>query len=365
VQPTAQAVGTSAKRVTSPVYSPARDAPKMPRQMSLAPEVEGPQSPDSNVLRYSVSLVTQGRHRFYTLTMPSDVLAETCFVTNRFDDPDGGFQRKLDSGRAQEIADYIDAGFGTIPGSIILSAQPEAELKVVGKGKTVEFRRTKRAFLIIDGQHRVYGFSKASTALRVPVVIYNNLSRKEESKLFIDINTKQRSVPTELLLDIKKLAEYETETEALMGEVFDLFNSDRISPLLGLLSPAERVRGKLSRVTFYAGIKPLMAAFEGKEAVEIYQALGSYVQTFISLADSIHARNVIIKPAVFRAVMLLFSEVAQRVKDRRGQYTVEAFSEVLKPLFNRIRATALLNAPSSHNQLYTTLSQALRTSFTL
>jgi hypothetical protein len=68
--------------------------------------------------RYSVSLVTQGNHRFYTLTMPSEVLANTCYVTTRDEDPKKGFQRVLDSNRAQQIADYIDMGFGTIPTSI-------------------------------------------------------------------------------------------------------------------------------------------------------------------------------------------------------------------------------------------------------
>jgi DGQHR domain-containing protein len=167
----------------------------------------------ADALSFSVSLVTQGQHKFYTLTMPSDVLAETCFVSTRAEDADGGFQRRLDSARAQEIADYIDSGFGTIPGSIILSAQPEAKLSYDNRKKTIKFLNTRRAFLIIDGQHRVYGFSKAKTALRVPVVIYEGLGRTEESRLFIDINTKQRSVPNELLLDIKKLADYEDETE--------------------------------------------------------------------------------------------------------------------------------------------------------
>ena len=100
--------------------------------------------------RYSVSLVTQGKHRFYTLTMPSEVLANTCFVTTRDEDPKKGFQRVLDGKRAQEIANYIDLGFGTIPTSIVLSAQPSAELKVVGKGKTLEFTDDPKAFLILD-----------------------------------------------------------------------------------------------------------------------------------------------------------------------------------------------------------------------
>src|SRR5438067_6401064 len=154
-------------------------------------------------LSYSVSLITQGDHRFFTLSMPSDALAETCFVSTRHDDPDGGFQRQLDENRAKEIAKYIDEGLGTIPGSIILSAQPEAKLTYDSRRKTIQFEKIRRAFLIIDGQHRVYGFSLAKTSLRVPVVIYEGLGRVAESRLFIDINTKQRSVPNELLLDIK------------------------------------------------------------------------------------------------------------------------------------------------------------------
>lgn len=101
--------------------------------------------------RYSVSLVTQGRHRFYTLTMPSEVLANTCFVTTRDEDPKKGFQRVLDVKRAQQIADYIDVGFGTIPNSIVLSAQASADLKVIGRGKTLEFKDHPKAFLILDG----------------------------------------------------------------------------------------------------------------------------------------------------------------------------------------------------------------------
>jgi DGQHR domain-containing protein len=325
--------------------------------------------PDRNegeFLRYSVSLVTQGRHRFYTLTVPSDVLAKTCFVTTRFNDPDQGFQRLLDKKRAEEIAAYIDTGFGTIPSSIVLSAQPDAELRVIGKGKTIEFRDTRKAFLILDGQHRVYGFSLAQTALRVPVVVYNGLNRKDESRLFIDINTKQRPVPNELLLDIKKLAEYESDVERLLGEVFDLFKSQTDSPLLGLVSPAERRKGLISRVTLNAALKPLIPSFGSSEPSEIYAALSAYITAFIRGADRLKAKHVIIKPPVFRAAMLLFTDVAQRAKDRFGKpYTVDNFYEVIRPMFSRVSATTLRKPGNSHKELYATLSKALKTSFTL
>lgn len=148
--------------------------------------------------------------------MPSGVLARTCFVTRREEDPKSGFQRTLEVKRAHEIASYIDSGLGTIPNSIVLSAQPDAGLKILG-GKTLEFNDAPKAFLVLDGQHRVYGFSLAKTELRVPVVIYDNLTRIEETRLFIDINTTQRPVPSALLLDIRKLAEYQDEAEKLLG----------------------------------------------------------------------------------------------------------------------------------------------------
>ena len=297
--------------------------------------------------------------------MRSDVLAETCFVSTRHDDPDGGFQRELDKGRAEDIAKYIDDGLGTIPGSIILSAQPDANLSYDSKKKTIKFEKIRRAFLIIDGQHRVYGFSLAKTSLRVPVVIYEGLSRIAESRLFIDINTKQRSVPNELLLDIKNLADYESDSEALLREVFDLFNRNVDSPLQGLLSPSERIKGKISRVTFNAALKPLIGAFAGKEPEEIYAALRGFVAAFISGADKRGAAGTIVKPTVFRAVMQLFPQVAQRVKDKNATYSVNSFGEALAPMFSKIKAKSLAQPPLSPSALFTEMSDALRTSFTL
>ena len=209
-------------------------------------------------IRYSVSQVRQGNRVFYTLTMPSDVLARTCKVSTRKEDPKKGFQRILDVKRATEIAHYIDSGLGTIPNSIVLSAQEDAELKIVGKGKTLEFNDTPGAFLILDGQHRVYGFSKASTSLRVPVVVYNELTRNEESRLFIDINTKQRPVPSQLLLDIKQLADIEDEGETLLREIFDMFHAEVNSALSGHTAPFESAKNKITRVTFNSAVKPLL-----------------------------------------------------------------------------------------------------------
>jgi len=317
-------------------------------------------------VRYSTSLVTQGSHRFFTLTMPSDVLAGCCFATSREEDPIAGFQRVLDAKRAQEIATYMDLGFGTIPNSIVLSAQVAADLKVIGRGKTIEFTFGPHSFLIIDGQHRVFGFSKAKTKLRVPVVIYNGLTKQQESRLFMDVNTKQRPVPNELLLDIKRLADAESDDEALLRELFDAFSDDTDSPLVGLTSPASKTTGKLTRVTFNAAVRPVLTSFANAESSAIYPALKSYLKAFYVGLVAADAKESMVSPTVFRAVLEIFPDVAQRVVDRSGTAFTEAdFGSVLRPLFDRVKPVRFKSPPKSHRDLSTELQKALRAGFVI
>ena len=287
-------------------------------------------------LSYTASLLTQGKHRFYTLAMPSDVLAETCVVDLRSSNPIDGFQRVLDKRRGDEIANYIDKGLGTIPTSIVLSAQESARMSYTSSKRTLRFRKVGGAFLILDGQHRIYGFALADAKLRIPVVIYNNLSRAEECRLFMDINTKQRPVPSELLLDIKKLAETETDAEASLRDIFDLFSTHKSSPLSGLMSPAEKKIGKISRVTFNAALRPISQIFQGSSPKYVYDVLSSYLHAFKAGLRSHNAEDKITNPVLFRAAMLLFPVVAERISDRHDQeYTTANFDELLGPMFSR------------------------------
>jgi hypothetical protein len=113
-------------------------------------------------------------------------------------------------------------------------------------------------------------------------------------------------------------------------------------------------------------LKKLIPIFGESEPEEIYEALAAYLSAFIGAADGIDAPNVITKPQVFRAVMLLFTGVGQRVKDKYGKaYEVQNFSEVLQPMFTRVRASALQRPETSYKELHEHLSRALRTSFTL
>ncbi len=319
----------------------------------------------SEKIRYTFSLVTQGDTKFYSLTMPSDVLAECCFVTTREDDPKEGFQRLLDQQRAQAIADYIDAGLGTVPGSIVLSAQVDAELKVVGGGRSLEFRKFPKSFLVLDGQHRIYGFSLARTKLRVPVVIYNDLSRGDEARLFMDINTKQKPVPNPLLLDIKALADAEVGDESLLRGIFDLFHEKSDSVLAGLTSPASAKKGLVNRVTFNGAVKNAIPVFRDRNADNIYQNLNSYLYAMRSGFDQIGlSEKELVNPTVFKALMAFYPVAARRLHARFGtDHTVDNYCESLSEMWPALKPGKIKKPGPSYRNLLKMFEAALNAGF--
>lgn len=315
----------------------------------------------------SVSLITQGNNKFYSLTLPSSVLEKCCFVISREEEPIEGFQRELDQKRADEIADYIDNHGGSIPNAIILSAQDDSNFEYNSKTKGITFTPDKRAFLIIDGQHRVFGFIKAKTELRVPVIIYSGLSKIEETRLFIDINSKQKGVPPELLLDIKKLAQIETTQEEFMREVFDLFNKEIDSILSNKLSPAKRVRNKISRPVFNTALKPLIKIFGAKEPYEIYEILNSYFIAFDEAVLGVHQiSDLMTSTIVFKAICGFFPKCASKLKDKHGAiYNVENFHDILVPVGANSKKSKFSSSGNAYIPLIDHLEESLKTDFTL
>ena len=317
-------------------------------------------------VRYSASLIQQAGKQFYSLTMPTDILSQCCFVTTRAEDQLTGFQRVLDKKRALDIASYIDDKLGTIPGSIILSAQSDAELKLISGGKTIEFTISPKAFLVLDGQHRVYGFTLAASAMRVPVVIYSGLTHVEEARLFIDINTKQRQVPNELLLDIKQLAQREGDRDKLLREIFDLFDDDPNSALLGLMSPSSRQKQKISRVSFNLAFKSVISVFSTPQSKAIFTVSNAYVSAFMDVMDQLGIQDRITAPTVFRAIMETFPEVARISAAQHGKsFSKGKFATVISPIAEQITVQKFSKASVSVKELSSLFATLIKKDFSI
>lgn len=283
----------------------------------------------------SVTLITQGEHKFYSGTMEIELVAGTCSTNPRADDPIDGFQRTLDEGRAMSIAEYIRCG-GTIPSSIILSAQLNSQLSYNSKNKTITFEATQGAFLILDGQHRVYGFRKLlneGVKYRVPVIIYNDLTPTQEARIFIDINTLQRPVPKELLLDIKRLAERESDDERMLDELFTSFETEPDSFLLNKLSRVDKQKGKISKVTFYDSMKSLLKEFNISNTDRLYRIINAFflAANDVSEDHQFNLKNAISKATLFKILVSHSRAIISIISDNNSE-DIDKISEHKKYL---------------------------------
>ncbi|OHC10235.1 MAG: hypothetical protein A2X74_09310 [Polynucleobacter sp. GWA2_45_21] len=267
--------------------------------------------------------------------MEIELIANTCATNPRANDLTDGFQRVLDESRADSIAEYIKNG-GTIPSSIILSAQELSQLTYNSKNRSITFNVAPNAFLILDGQHRVFGFKKLmneGVKYRIPVVIYNELTPMEEARIFIDINTLQRPVPKELLLDIKKLADRESDDEVLLDELFSMFEESTDSFLLNKLSRIDKRKGAISKVTFYDSMKPIIKEFDISNTDKLYRIINAFLFAASDVAhgNEFNLENNITKATLFK-ILIAHSKAVISVICDNNMKDVENISEHKKYL---------------------------------
>lgn len=277
--------------------------------------------------------VTQNNKEFYITSLKASLLKELAFVLKRDEDPIKGFQRLLNQNRAKDIASYMDDKKGVIPSPIILSAQPNSEMKFDTNTSKITFSNNKSSFLVLDGQHRLYGMYLSTNDYEIPVIIFNNLKTADEVNLFIDINTNQKGVPTTLLIDIKNLTGMEEKKEEKQRILFDFLNKDSV--LRGLMSPTKSQLGKISRTTFNQATDRLFeTGYFASENVDVtYKAVKNYLKAVeIVLLSTNSDKAKLTKSMIFRAVFEIFNDVVELSFKKHENLKVDSLSDILRPI---------------------------------
>ena len=131
------------------------------------------------------------------------------------------YQRIIDGSRCDEIKEYLDNTGGDlfqqgqiIPGSVILALDPRipnSELTftpIRNDEDYGELSLPKRygSLMIVDGQHRLYSFSRRLEDIReddkILITLLVGMSLEQQRKIFVDINNEQKSVDFSYILDI-------------------------------------------------------------------------------------------------------------------------------------------------------------------
>ncbi len=173
------------------------------------------------------------------------------YLKTQKSDIKSGFQRSIDESRTEEIKNYIMYDeFGIIPNSIIVNVDcteiqnidelnkldEDDEHKAVLFGNDLYIPNFKRVFLIIDGQHRIYGCKKLPEEIKAEmellITFIINADSKVQAQLFTTINYKVKPVNKSYLYHILGEFGIGDSEETYLHEFIKLLNELKTSPLL-------------------------------------------------------------------------------------------------------------------------------------
>ncbi len=140
----------------------------------------------------------------------AEELLNTSYIYRKKESSLDGYQRILKPNRVNKIREAIQKEkILAFPNSIILSSR---EKLCAGFDKSpgickIKMPNSYLSFKVVDGQHRLMGFSKLDKNLRedhhLPVVAFEDLNKTDELQTFITINTEQKKIDPNLLLILK------------------------------------------------------------------------------------------------------------------------------------------------------------------
>lgn len=156
-----------------------------------------------------------GGKPFFCFVITPRHLLKISFVNHRsLNDPEGAptYQRLVSRSRMRDIGEFIKAG-GYFPNNLIINFTRNVRFDKIAEDENsgVMFGHLYlpdryRSAWIIDGQHRLYGFSPIDDKYldqNIVVVAFETLPKAEEANLFVTINHEQKSVPKHLLDDLE------------------------------------------------------------------------------------------------------------------------------------------------------------------
>ncbi|MDE0246108.1 MAG: DGQHR domain-containing protein [Gammaproteobacteria bacterium] len=163
-----------------------------------------------------------------TATIPGRWLLERTTPSWRIENPRTGFQRRVSSVRAQEIATAVLDQGRTFPNAIVLATDT---LEAPVESCVIVFPEHVR-FLVVDGQHRLWAQNFSGNDASYSCIVHLGLTEREMAKLFIEINDNQKRVPSSLRWDLVRLVRSEDDPSGVRAVdlVFEL-NSTKNSPL--------------------------------------------------------------------------------------------------------------------------------------
>ena len=139
----------------------------------------------------------------------------------------------------------------------------DKDFNVGREAGTLEFNACPGTFHVIDGQHRLFGYTNVDDrpgglrdTHRLIVTAFKDLTVDEEAEIFLEVNQSSQKVKNDLIMEIEYAGDGESLSNLCNGIVFNLRdNSD--SALYKKIAQAEQKGGDLKPTDLKTSIKEL------------------------------------------------------------------------------------------------------------
>jgi len=216
-------------------------------------------------------IVKHPRAEILSFSIAAKDLLSACCVYRKAARLKRGFQRLVKGKRLHEIARYF-SGKSLLVNSVLAKLHDASEF-VPLKGKEVErftvavandslqvgiltLKLFPSTLEIVDGQHRVYGFTHCSPAVRsktvIPVIAVRGLHEDALRDLFVTVNDKAKRINANLICQLRytpKESACKQDPIRMAIKIARLLGSDKGSPLHKHISVGEQGEGSIPEAT--------------------------------------------------------------------------------------------------------------------
>ncbi len=308
------------------------------------------------------------KYKVYNFFINPKSLLRYCYVARRGEGKEEYYQRIIDGSRLNKIKKFIDEEKGFFANNIILSIKektifhPDREIKKQEEWPNwlefgiLQFPKSYRSLWIVDGQHRLYSFSKSDRTSLIPVVAFDNMKLHEQTKLFIDINENQKAVDPDLMWDLHSELRKDKEEGIISNSVKKISEKSLEDKIYIPLQGGKKSKKPLKLSGICIAIKrcgliktnsksmnkkqrnPLYSKNISKRKLNLSRALNQYFDVIKNNADEKFRDNFLYTNGGVSVLIYLYERLLARYKNKLDNNKIE---KCLSLLFDHLKGADL------------------------
>lgn len=267
---------------------------------------------------------------------------------SRYSDTENGIQRNLSGMRTKEIKDYLKSEDATFPNTIIICinnnpGDEQSSYKINTDTGTLEILSERGVANVLDGQHRLSGFSNNEELFELPVAIFFDLSLGEQAKIFSKINSTQTKVSLDLVYDLFSMVEGRS-VEKTSYAIVRALSVEEDSPWFpGKIKTLTERSGDIAQGSFAKYIdkelisrgKPLENLFLEERDADLLAMLKNFFAAVRSVFpeewENENSIYVLTKTTGFVGFMAFFKDLVNIAKNKKNSITFEFCESRIRP----------------------------------